>query len=101
MIDEKHFESEAGLKLEAKKASECGKSTFFVDEYPRPFIQDPERGIPSVAEMYGSKARPKPSPSPIPSRRNRKGRNEGKARGEPDVNWTIGKMIRYLFSCSK
>lgn len=101
MIDEKHFESEAGLKFEAKKASQCGQSTFFVNEYPRPFIQDPGRGIPSVAEMYDSKVRPKPSHSPIPTRRNRKGRNEGKARGEPDVNWTIGKMIRYLFSCSK
>lgn len=103
LIDEKYFERETGLGLEARKASEQGQSTAFVDEPSRPFIEKPGKGIPSVAEMdrTGAKARANPSPSPIPSRMNPEGRVERRverqAKGEPHVKWTIGKMIRYLF----
>lgn len=100
LIDERDFEKETGLRLEAsRKAPEQDQGAFAMFDPSTPFITDHERsnGIPSLAELSAhNRAEASPGSTPTDG-----GEPEQRAKGQANVEVRarrkIRKMAQHLF----
>jgi hypothetical protein len=101
MIDEQHFEEQTGFRLGPRNAPGKQQSLFLVEDPLRPFIGESEMsGLPSAAQVFKDRPRKDKAqtlPSAIPARPTVNGRQ---AKEKARAKWTIGKLVRCLFSCN-